>query len=197
MERGVSGSSSCRHPDDAILLFACQKTLARRRFARFNGSLILPRVRFIYAEGSMFKCFLAAVALAMMTAVCAADEDAASAEMKELEGTWQLVSAVKDGKETPDEVVQKIRVVIKAGKHSVYFGDEVAVKEVPFAVDPTTNPKTTLDTLPDGKEIKGIYKLNGDSLISCVADVGEDRPSEFVSKPGSGHTLRTFKRVAP
>jgi uncharacterized protein (TIGR03067 family) len=79
-------------------------------------------------------------------------------------------------------------VVIKEGKHSVYFGDEVAAKEIPFTVDPSKAPKTTVDTLPDGKEIKGIYKLDGDTLTSCVAEAGKDRPAEFVSKPGSGHT---------
>ena len=82
----------------------------------------------------MANWLLGATALVMMTAVYAADEDAARAEMKKLEGTWQLVSAVKDGKETPEEVVTKVRVMIKAGKHSVYFGDEVGVKEISFAV---------------------------------------------------------------
>ena len=29
----------------------------------------------------------------------------------------------------------------------------------------------------------------------CVAEPGKDRPSEFASKPGTGQTLRVFKRV--
>jgi uncharacterized protein (TIGR03067 family) len=145
----------------------------------------------------MGKPVVGAIALAIKVAVSVADKDTAKAEMKKLEGTWQLLSAVKDGKETPAEVVKEIRVVIKGDKHTVYFGDEVAAKEISFAVDPTKDPKTTVDTLPDGKEIKGIYKLDGDTLTSCVAEAGKDRPSEFASKPGSGHTLRVFKRVKP
>jgi uncharacterized protein (TIGR03067 family) len=143
----------------------------------------------------MHRYLVGTLVLATMAALSAANEDAARVEMKAMEGTWQLVSAVRDGKETPDDVVKKIRVVIKDGKHSVYFGDKAAVKDIPFTVDPTKNPKTTVDTLPDGREIKGIYKLDGDTLTSCVAEAGKDRPSEFASRPGSGHTLRVFKRM--
>ena len=136
-----------------------------------------------------------------MVARCAGGEDDAAksetkkSEMKKLEGTWQLVSSVKDGKPTPEAVVKKIRVVIKEGKHTVYFGDDVVVKEIPFALDPAKSPKTTLNTLPEGKTIRGIYKLEGDKLTSCAAEVGKEGPTEFASKPGSGHTLRVFQRV--
>jgi uncharacterized protein (TIGR03067 family) len=143
------------------------------------------------------KSSIGVFVVVFVTAMSAADEDVVKAEMKNFEGTWQLVSATRDGKDTPKDVVKKIRVVIKDNKHSVYFGDEIVAKEVPFTIDPKANPKTVVDKLPDGKEIKGIYKLDGDTLISCVAEVGKDRPSEFASKPGSGHTLRVFKRVKP
>jgi uncharacterized protein (TIGR03067 family) len=143
----------------------------------------------------MLRLMTLGLALTAITISAADGDDATREELKKLFGTWQLVSAVKDGTETPNEIVQKIRVVIEDGKHSVYFGDEVVAKQIPFTIDPTTTPKSTTDTLPEGRQIKGIYKLDGDMLTSCVGEVDAARPSEFVSKAGSGQTLREFKRV--
>jgi uncharacterized protein (TIGR03067 family) len=91
--------------------------------------------------------------------------------------------------------VSKIHVVIKDGKHSVYFKDDVLAHQIPFKVDTTPTPYETTDTLPDGKLIKGICKVDGETLTSCVAQPGKDRPTEFASKPATGHTLRMFKRA--
>ena len=136
-------------------------------------------------------------AVTFLPAAHAAEDDAAKAELKKFQGTWQLVTAETDGKKTDKEKTAKIRVVIKGSKHSVYFGDDVAVKEIPFVIDPSKKPKQVTDTLPDGKEIKSIYELDGDTLKSCSAPAGKDRPTEFSAKEGTGHTLRVFKRVKP
>lgn len=122
-------------------------------------------------------------------------------ELARLQGTWQLVYAETEGKATPGERVRTVRVEVKGNSHSVYIGDQRVVHDVSFTMDPTAMPKTTDDTINDGpekgKQIHGIYELEGDTLASCVAKVGQERPTKFATTPGSGHTLRVFKRVRP
>lgn len=137
-------------------------------------------------------------AVLMLTAGLAADESLEALRRKELAllaGTWQLVAAETDGKKSSPEQVAKIRVVIKDSKHSVFLGDKTVVKEIDFVIDPTQSPRTTDDRLGDGRVIRGIYELSGDTLRSCVAAPDKDRPTEFSALAGSGHTLRLFQRV--
>lgn len=127
------------------------------------------------------------------------DDKLVEEELARFQGTWQLVSAESDGVKAPREQTDRIRVIIKGSRHTVMFGDKAVAGPVPFAIDPTTTPRSVVDTLEDGpnkgKQIKGIYKLEGDTLTSCVARIGEERPNEFASKPGTGHTLRVFRKV--
>ena len=142
-------------------------------------------------KNQLQSAILFVLALSMAVANC---EDS-KVELAKFNGTWELLSVVADGKEIPQENLKSIRVVIQDGKHTVLMGQTVIAKEIPFMIDSSRDPKTMVDTLPDGKTIKGIYKLEGDTLTSCVATVDQDHPKEFSSKTGSGYTLRVFKRI--
>jgi uncharacterized protein (TIGR03067 family) len=134
------------------------------------------------------------LSMGLMTAITYGDDS--KVELAKFNGNWELVTAVTDGKEMAPEIIKTIRVVIKDGRHTVYLGQTVVAKEIPFTVDSSTVPNRTIDTLPDGKKIKGIYKLEGETLTSCIAAADQDFPTEFSSRPGTGYVLRVFKRGA-
>ena len=101
------------------------------------------------------------VALAVMGAGDAAREASGDA-LRHFDGTWQLVSAITDDKPTAADVVGKIRIVIKDGKHSVFVGDKTIAKQIPFAVDVTRTPHEATDTLPDGKRSSLLVRRQAD-----------------------------------
>jgi uncharacterized protein (TIGR03067 family) len=148
-------------------------------------------------EISVVTCCLALSVLVSMSR--ASDPTPATHDRDQIKGTWQLVYAETEGKLAPVERIRNVRVEIKDGTHSVYIGEERVAHDIKFAIDPRATPRTTDDTLNEGpnagKQIHGIYELDGDTLISCVAKAGEERPREFEAKAGTGHTLRVFKRV--
>jgi uncharacterized protein (TIGR03067 family) len=122
-------------------------------------------------------------------------------ELARFQGTWQLLFAETNGENAPEERVRQIRVTIAGNTHTVRLGERVLAHDVSFEIDPTKTPKEVTDTIHDGpdkgKAIRGIYKLSGDMLLSCVGQLEKERPSDFSAKPGSGHTLRIFGRVRP
>lgn len=126
-------------------------------------------------------------------------EAEAQAEREKLRGTWQLLYSETDGKPAPIERVRGLRVVMKGDSYSVWSGDQEVMSNITFQIDPTQSPKTTDDTLigPDNKVslIHGIYKLEGDSLVSCVGEIDRKRPDDFSTSPGSERTLRVFQKV--
>jgi RNA polymerase sigma factor (sigma-70 family) len=123
------------------------------------------------------------------------DEAARARDDKELlQGKWTVTAIEVDGKDVSSEGSEFTdstwefagdRVKLTSGEQVVDF----AVK-----VDPTAKPKH-IDLDPEGKPIKGIYALDGDTLKICASfSVDRDRPAAFETKEGSEMLLLVFKR---
>lgn len=120
-------------------------------------------------------------------------EDAKS----EFEGTWELVSLERDGKElTPQKDTKMVttgnRFVIKAGDKIIAAGTAT--------YDASKKPKivdVTYTEGPDkGKTLKGIYEVTGDTAKFCRAGApDQQRPTEFKTKAGTGGLASVYKRA--
>jgi uncharacterized protein (TIGR03067 family) len=137
--------------------------------------------------------------LAVLLVGADAPQDAAKAEMARLEGEWSMVSGEIDRQPLPEEMVKTAKRVAKDGETTVTIGGQLFMK-AKFTVDPTKKPKAIdyefTGGPTKGKKQLGIYELDGDTAKFCFASPGQDRPTDFTTKEGSGRTLSVWKRSA-
>ena len=148
-------------------------------------------------------CPKAALALGLLAAG-AADDKATQNELAKLRGTWLTVSLVNDGKTLVDDKTKPTgpatTLVYDGDKWMVQVGDQT-VAHGTFKVDVAKTPKE-IDVfdesgLSNDRTKRGIYEISGDTYRFCLAPAGKPRPTEFSSKPGSGHSLGVSQRAKP
>ena len=119
--------------------------------------------------------------------------------LKKLQGKWQLTGQEHGGKKAAAKEVAGITLeVSKAGfttREGVDVKEDASVvhldaKARPAALDLKITAGPDLD-----KVVKGVWKLEGETLTVCIAEPGKDRPKEFKASEGTGHTLLVFKKL--
>ncbi len=127
----------------------------------------------------------------------AAGSDAVKVELAKLEGNWALVSSEQAGMKSDPEIAKKVKLVVNAGKWSVYVSDRVSTS-AKFTIDPANQPKAIdlTGTMggDKGKKYLGIYQLDGDNLTLCIGDT-KTRPRTFNTKKGTDWQLEVWKRM--
>jgi uncharacterized protein (TIGR03067 family) len=125
-------------------------------------------------------------------------------DLDKLQGTWLTVSLVYDGKSLFDEKnppkVEPAKLAYDGSKWLVKVDGKTVAGGV-TKVDPSKKPKE-IDVLDESGMTNemtklGIYELDGDTFKYCIALAGKPRPTAFVSKPDSGHSLIVCKREKP
>jgi uncharacterized protein (TIGR03067 family) len=129
--------------------------------------------------------------------VGAQGKDDAKKEMAKFKGVWSIVSVdVAPGDKGPTEKeLKEMKFVFgQPAENNVMmkFGDKEE-KPSTFTIDPSKTPKQ-IDIIPEGrKPAKGIYKLDGDTLVICANNKG-DRPKDFKADKDSQTSIVTLKR---
>jgi uncharacterized protein (TIGR03067 family) len=134
------------------------------------------------------------IAVVLLIAADARD-DAAKKDLGKFQGNWQLISAERDGKKTPQEEVKKITLSIQGNKF-VLRKDTVIISEGTMTLDPTKKPREIDETITTGptkgKVFSAIYEIDDEHHKICFAVAGKERPTAFSS--GSGQLLQVWKR---
>lgn len=129
-----------------------------------------------------------------------ADEKPAvdAAGLKQLAGPWSFSSLEHGGEKAPKKELDALAYSVAGEKVVVREGKEIKEESSVVLLDPSAKP-ARIDlriTSGDdkGKLVKGIYRLDGQTLTVCVAEPGRDRPAAFAAARGSGNTLMTLAR---
>jgi len=122
-----------------------------------------------------------------------------------LRGTWLTVSLVHNGVMVIGEGAPPLpgpptKLVYEGNKWMLKSGDKTIASGT-IKIDSTKTPKE-IDIMDDSGVVNaktklGIYEINGDIYKYCVAQSGQPRPTEFLSKAGSGYSLTVSKREKP
>jgi uncharacterized protein (TIGR03067 family) len=125
-------------------------------------------------------CFLAALLALAPLGSDAPDEFDGAAETADLEGSWQQVGMVWNGKRTVTDAgcVRTYRY----GRETTHDGARL-IGVCPFTVDTSSRP-ARMDTVETagkhtGKTWRHIYRVEGDTLWVAHGGPGEGRPRSF------------------
>jgi uncharacterized protein (TIGR03067 family) len=119
-------------------------------------------------------------------------------DLDRLQGDWVCVSMERDGKPIDPDRYKGGVLTMDGDRFTFKVGDRIVSQGI-RKLDPSKMPKAVDDThtigLFKGRTYKGIYKIEGDTFTTCNGSAGQDRPTEFVSRPGSSLLLVVYRRA--
>jgi uncharacterized protein (TIGR03067 family) len=132
--------------------------------------------------------------MAACIVTCSRKEKRPMTDQEQIQGTWVLEAAERNGKATPEDVARHIRLVFDGDKLLTKNKDRVT--EAKFRLNPDSKP-SEIDLDMDGQVGRGIYVLQGNSLKIVHGEVGDARPTRFAAPEGSGLTLLVLRHDKP
>jgi uncharacterized protein (TIGR03067 family) len=122
--------------------------------------------------------------------------DTVAEEYARFAGTWRFLSVEVEGRRVPAEALRHSQLTLK-GNRFLLRADPVTYRGT-FILRLAQEPKEIdvhfISGPGAGLVALGIYQLVGDTYTACIGFPGVERPSEFASRPGSGHVLEVLRR---
>ncbi len=138
-------------------------------------------------------------AACLLAAVSAFADKVNERDIEKWQGAWTAVSFETDGKPTPADDLQKIKLTVNGTDYHFQNGAFSEHGNYRFAAG--KNPKeldiVVGDGADKGKIYRVIYQIEGDRLTICLEKDNQHRPLEFTGKAGSGCVLETWQRARP
>jgi uncharacterized protein (TIGR03067 family) len=125
-------------------------------------------------------------------------DDPNEADLKRIEGAWQMINADQDGVPVPEEAIRNQSIVFEKGTYEVLNKEEV-VENGTFAIDASKTPHT-IDLKIEkgegqGKTQLGIYAFEGETLKCAFALPGaSQRPEKLESRPNTDIFVLSLER---
>jgi uncharacterized protein (TIGR03067 family) len=145
----------------------------------------------------MKLCSIAGLMVAFLMAGVVCGEEL-NHDMQTLQGTWVLVGGEKDGMPISYDDVVDSSLQVEGDEHEVKVG--TMYLKGTHTMRMTTTPKE-IDahdiTGPTKGENRGIYEFIGNNQFRVsFSPTGKDRPTDFVTKRGTGQFTHLWKRIA-
>jgi uncharacterized protein (TIGR03067 family) len=143
----------------------------------------------------LFSLAAFALAVCLGGVAVAADDKANEADLKAMVGKWKVQKAELGGNDITEMTKTLTLELMPGGKWKMAYGDELATGTV--SLDASKKPReldVKSETGPQkGMTMKGIYKLDGDTMTVCYDAGGTTRPKAFESKEAT-QLLIVYKR---
>ncbi len=152
-------------------------------------------------------CVLAGVGFAQVPAPTKAlpPAEASPPTPKAFVGVWAPTSCVYDGVEQLGDakVRDALRLSVENGEYKLYFltdpveliGKRVSAAKLTADEKAGTFGLTITDGQGKGKEVHGIYKIDGETMKLCYGPVDQARPTKFEAPKGAVVFNEEWSRV--
>lgn len=149
----------------------------------------------------MRPLFAFAAAFGMLTAALAAPtvkEEPKNEDAKKIEGDWTFTAFEQAGNQFAGGALSAMKWNVKGDKYT--YGDvDAGGEEGTIKLDATKKPGhvdlTITEGMDKGKSQPGIYKIEKDEIVFCLARPGgTERPTEFKSTAENGFILVKLKK---